>query len=250
MRKISPVTHDVISVLFLCVVTASCTGNDASAGFLNRTIAAKYRYDMDIDVKGTKKNGVTVLDMDKGFDLSLSWKYSAELIKIMSCHREIVVESNKIFKGKKGYRWVYYPNAVESSGYCPLHIGAYDLHGQHSWGYISFRADPVLERLLAKVVCSGETEEIRGVSVCQSRAGLIQKIEFKERVVYDTPKGCLPPIEVAPNAYEVQASPGICIYTFTGVSKGVHRFELLGYSQVLYREFKADNQDSEGGFGF
>ncbi|MBE9526421.1 MAG: hypothetical protein IME94_05540 [Proteobacteria bacterium] len=185
--------------------------------------------------------GLVALESNKAYDFKFRWKERAELIKITTCHREIVIEANRIFRSKKKFNWRYVPTSLELDGVCPVFIGAYDTKGQHSWAYVDFRLPT--EKLKAHVDCSGLSLDYVGLSVCQARKGLTQRISFESKVIHDVSTGCSELIDVGNNSFEISVERGLCHYVFSDVkSKQVHRLTVYGYEDVLLREFKIEVQ--------
>lgn len=185
--------------------------------------------------------GLLALESGKPYDFKFRWKERAELIKITTCHRETVIEANRIFHSKKEFDWRYVPTALELDGVCPLFIGAYDTKGQHSWAYVDFRLPT--EKLKAHVNCSGLSLDYVGLSVCQARKGLMQRISFKSKVIHNVSDGCSRLDDLGNNSFEISTERGLCHYVFSDVkSKQVHRLTVYGYEDVLLREFKIEVQ--------
>lgn len=225
--------YEMFKLIFLLFVFGCASGSDKIAN----SKALKYRLTMDT---GHGK-GMIALDIKSSYQFNFEWKDKAELIKITTCHREKVIEANRIFRSKKDYNWKYVPTEIEISGMCPIFVGAYDTKGQHSWAYIDFRLPS--ETLEATVDCSGSSKKSKGLSVCQSRKGLTQRISFTDKVLSDSSMGCNSLNEMNNNIFELETQSGICHYVFTEIkSKKIHRLTMYGYDDVLLREFKIEVQ--------
>jgi len=134
----------------------------------------------------------------------------------------------------------YIPSELEKNS--PLQIDAYSKEtGQHSWAFMDF-CDPA-NKLDATLVCNGGVVESKngcGVSTCQSRSGLLQKISFLEPVYADPDKECALPKQ-KDNGYTWELHTGQCVYAFVGRdSLAVHRATFIGYEGILVREIEED----------
>jgi len=118
-----------------------------------------------------------------------------DLFTFTSCHREITQEDAG-YKGKflgfgrdsKMAKLEYIPvDGIENTGSCPIEFGGYEKkRGRHSWGFLI--TEHKGSTLPSVVKCNGRETQYRGVSGCQSRHGLIQRIEFPKPVVFQIPK--------------------------------------------------------------
>jgi len=189
-----------------------------------------YRKDMALKIDGRKvTQGVYVLEKKPSYDMTAYLYRKALVFKITSCHREWVWTDpgdDIAFK--------YEPiKGIEDEGLCPLEIGGFDTKGQHSWAYVDFAGD---EKLLAEIGCNGYVSQFRGVSVCQCRKGLLQRISFTEPVKAYSPDRCPEPISDDEKHYTVVVDPGKCVYLFKGASGNIHRMTTIGYDDVMLRE--------------
>ena len=210
------------SFLFKSCVTAS---QDLDAKKL-------YRKDMVLESGGIRyKGGVYVFNREPFYDIKAFLYRKASVVKVLSCHREWVYE-----KPGKVVEFRYDPViGIEDEGLCPLEIGAFDLEGQHSWAYIDFVGEN--EKMVANIDCNGFLGANHGVSVCQSRIGLLQRIRFNMPVKSYASKDCNE-FETKDNrSFTVEVTKGKCVYLFTSTAKGeVHRTTTLGYEDVILRE--------------
>ena len=154
-----------------------------------------YRKDMKIEANGYKGHGFVVAPKADKYKLRINAVGRLDLFTMTSCHREITQED----AGYKG-RWLgfgknlklarveYDPaKGIEDSGSCPLEFGGYEKkRGRHSWGFLIPEHEG--SKLPSVVRCNGRDAQYRGVSACQSRHGLIQRIEFPGEFVYQIPK--------------------------------------------------------------
>jgi hypothetical protein len=154
-----------------------------------------YRKDMRVEANGYKGHGFVVAPKADKYNLRINAMGKLDLFTMTSCHREITQEDAG-YKGRflgfgrnnKLARAEYVPaKGIEDNGSCPLEFGGYEKkRGRHSWGFLIPEHEGV--SLPSVVRCNGRDTQYRGVSACQSRAGLIQRIEFPGEMVYQVPK--------------------------------------------------------------
>ncbi len=87
-------------------------------------------------------------------------------------------------------------------------------------------------QLDATLDCTGVTLNNKGVSICQSKAGLIQHISFAEEVKTAFDSKCQ--MATSDNkTFEYVMAKGQCYFVFKGAQ--VHRLTTLGYEKILIR---------------
>lgn len=187
--------------------------------------------------------GVTVLPKRSSYTFEIEPKGGADidLLLVTTCHREDSFEKTDtgwwIFKNKKRFKYFYSPvPGIEDTGMCPLRINTYEKEkGRHSWSLIFFE-DPKFE-MNAAVTCNGKVMTFNGVSACQSKVGLIQRISFGRPVQWGTPpEGCAAPKYVKTGLYELEFKRGECVHVIRDAQDRFHQFGTVGYEGVLIRE--------------
>jgi len=191
--------------------------------------------------------GVAILPQEEKSEILIEAKGSLDLFTMRTCHREWTkekawnVESYKrrLFwkrkiKHKNKINLTYIPTELEM-GYCPMELGGFEIQGgRHSWALIDFRTEE--ETLEAEIMCNGDQYKSLGVSICQSRKGLVQVIKFNEQVEVHPTNSC----DLGKNkgkVFEYITNRGECVYAFRGIiSKKIHRLTTLGYEKILIRE--------------
>jgi hypothetical protein len=195
-----------------------------------------YKRDLTVEVGGVDYTGVSVLPDLVIYDMLIKPVGKMDLLLITTCHREdsFNPKSTGFFTKDNTFQYQYEPQAgIENDGSCPLRINAFDKDkGQHSWFFADFNGK---ESLPALVTCNGRATDYGGVSVCQSKAGLIQRIDFNEPVTYYPPTDCPMPSDLS-DGYKLNL--GECVYAFRGESGRTHRHTTIGYEGVLVREMK------------
>lgn len=215
-------------LLFFIFLLAGCTTGQVAT----KTPLYQYKPDIEIGIDKMVFDGMAVADLGAK-QIQIVSKARLDLLMISSCHRNFTIERLDAtwFGGsKKKYVYSYIPTTIESEGFCPLYIQAFEKSGISAWGYIAFRTD---EKLPGKLYCNGVAQTFNGVSACASRAGFEQGIHFDKPVRFEKSELC----EVSqrsPGDFRLKAKDGFCYITFFD-GKDFHRTILLGYSEALIR---------------
>jgi len=194
-------------------------------GSLQQDPSMVYKKTLRVTIDDQPYRGTGVYPLSETQKITISPVITPQVIRITSCHREIFLENPKV-----PYRFHYDPTDIESSPACPLEIGVYSIKKGVEYGYIDFITK---ENLPATIHCNGEIDIAGGVSICQAKKGLVQKISFSDPVRYKT--NCLIMIEKN-NTFEYQAPKGICQAIFTDSQGLLHRHIVYGYEDILIRE--------------
>jgi len=196
--------------------------------------AYKYKADIQITLGDRTFDGLAATKLDGPLTFTIESKVRLDRLEINSCSRHLVYE--KVDKnwfggvGKK-FTYTYTPNAIELDGPCPIFIQAFDRAGLSAWGYIGLRTD---ETLPAKVSCNGTNWTFSGFTVCQTKAGYIQAIQFDSEIKdFEADESC-GLTRKSPGDFELKPALGFCYATFNDGSKW-HRAVFLGYETVLTR---------------
>jgi len=156
-----------------------------------------YRKDMEIQANDYKGHGVLVVPSETKYKIKIKALGNLDLFTFQSCHREITQEDAGkkggflgIGRDKKLAQLEFAPSkGIEDKGVCPIDIGGYEKKkGRHSWGAIILENSKFTLPSVTK--CNGQTTQYRGTSACQSRAGLIQRIEFTVPIDYNLDPSC------------------------------------------------------------
>lgn len=217
-------------------------------GFFKRFRKGKYRK-TEIVNKKVSFCGTGVLPYMDQYKIRVKSKSEINFFSMTSCHEETTTENptSSLFNDGKKVNINYKPT-IERGEACPLYFAAYNRRKKHTTGLVVFE-NPAY-KLEAMLYCNGYVTMHVGISVCQSRRGLIQKIEFKEPVAIGDP--VIGPSERSskePNCPKIDLSedkkstklfkiPGReCIYPFIGLKSGkIHQFYTVGYEGILIRE--------------
>lgn len=192
-----------------------------------------YERSLRVEYKHNKEwyrfTGVGVLPLKNKYELKISNPSRGRLdfVKFHTCHQEHTFNS----EGSK-MEFSFWTGDIEQSGNCLVKIDSYDKDGEHGWAVLETRTSDAT--LPATLYCNGYKYQDT-VTICQSRHGLIQKIEFKEPVrlsmlVDDKCK------IAAPNKFtslEFQIKSRVCVYAFATDDNKIHRLTTIGYEGVL-----------------
>lgn len=197
-----------------------------------------YKRDIEIEINGEIHEGVTVVPQSDSYRFVFTPKGNIDLILLRTCHREFSGEklsSGWFQKGK--FKYEYKPViGIEDSRVCPMRIDAYESDkGRHSWALVEF--EHTSYRLQAELTCNGKVNLLRGVGVCQAKSGTVQRLRFFEPVRFSPPKPeqCGAPVKKG-NWYEIEVTPGECLYHFDSKDGKIGRLTMVGYQGVLVRE--------------
>ena len=162
-----------------------------------------------------------------------------------TCHRDDTTENpdRGIFR-KNGVTKVKYIPTVEKQKDCPLYISAYNRSQKHAFGIFPIRDKRY--KLWGTTECNGIVKKEYGASICQSKAGLLQKITFKEEVRALKPvsgaamrRADCPSIASKTKdnkTFEYILPERECIYGFITKDKKVHKHYTIGYEDIIVRD--------------
>lgn len=168
------------------------------------------------------KRGVQVAPRKPSAILHISTPQKPEFVRITTCHREDIIR-----KPGKRFDYRYTPTAIET-GYCLMEIAAFDEDGEHGWHLIDWKED---EQLEAEISCSGKKERAVGASMCQSRAGLLQRVVISGAdISHKSIEGC-PIVDHSNGYFEYEMKKGKCLFVFSD-GKDIHRHTAFGYAEV------------------
>lgn len=198
-------------------------------------VGKNYKMDVWIKTKEVDKYGMAVLPKKPEQKITIEAWGKLTLFVFRTCSREIAIENARTGFDKYEALITYKLNEVEASGACPAEISAYNDKGRHSFGFIDFEDESTT--LPATVICGGTTTDFGGVSVCQERQGLIQKIKFPTTVVVSPDPGCAIG-KIEGSEFEFPINAGHCTYAFMERQKPYrfHRANFYGFSEILIRQ--------------
>ncbi len=198
-----------------------------------------YKRDMTLDVNGFQAEGALVVPRGTSYKFKIDAKGRLDLFTFETCHREESKENageGGLFGDRKHVEMEYIPNeGMEDRGSCVVRLGGYERDkGRHSWAIIDFE-DPDTT-LPALVRCNGSTWNSNGVTVCQSKEGLLQGMDFTVPVVVSG--SCAVPGANDEMIFRYSMPSRECVYEFMEKAEPhrTHRLTTIGYQSVLVRE--------------
>ena len=189
-----------------------------------------YRREIQLEVNGLKGEGVLVALKSSKYVIKGKSKNDFDLLTISTCHRDFKAE-----KLGNEFEYEYEPvSGLEDMGGCPLRISGFDAKGAHSWGLVDFEDD--LAKAQATLKCNGVIREAHGVSVCQSREGLIQEIKFMISMRISPDQTCPMPLASDEKTFQFPIAPKECVYAFMSLDGQIHRLTTIGYQGILLED--------------
>lgn len=208
--------------VFMLFLLSACASPQAQ----QMEASKEYRMDLELNVNGMSDRGLMVVPVSQAYTINVRAPGDSELVTLTSCHREVVLPRQRDFFAVK-----YEPTEVEASGYCPVQISAFSPKFRYAGGLIDFQD----QELPAILICNGVTKNVTGVSVCQSREGMVQKIKFPSKVRAGQPANCPPMDKAEGEDFEVNLGKGKCVYAFVDETKKIHRLTTFGYEEFQLR---------------
>ena len=199
-----------------------------------------YKRNLKAEVNGFKGYGTLVVPKSAKYKLELDFPGRGDLVVLKTCHRE---EEREKLGRKETIR--FQPNpGIEDLGVCYLQVDVLEhKRGRHAWLILDFEHPSFT--LPAYVSCNGQNYNSNGVTICQSKQGLTQIIEFSEPVQLN-PK--LQNGEMKLNNHKCPIPTGKikkwefsmpnreCTYIWFGSSGKKHKLLTVGYEDILLRE--------------
>jgi len=199
-----------------------------------------YVKNMPMTVNGKIGTGVISVPVANSYRIDITLESKPEIIRFYNCHRELILEKTALTGLKQSF-YLAPLAGIETDGFCPIYIDALDLSGINASGIIEVQN----ELLKSAVFCGGAVSNNVGVSICQARVGLSQRILFTEEVIFEKLDGaCSDLIPLSHmSGFDVTVSKGLCVYTFySKKSDSFHRLVTFGYTDVLLKSVGVKNQ--------
>jgi len=219
----------MIKIIIAAMFAMSCTSTGAIVD-----LGKNYRKGLQMQVNDRIGTGMMTVPIAKTLEITIQIPQKAEILRLSTCHREESVEKSG-WRDRTSHTWkIKLIEGIETIGECPIRIDALDVDGESSWGFI----DLVNEDLSSTLQCNGIISWPKGVSVCQSREGLLQRIIFPGDTEGETiSEGCPQPepLKTKPG-YNVPTGKGMCVYLFMDKDSGdFHRLTTFGYDAVYLK---------------
>ena len=210
----------------------------------NQTLSPAVYYKNDICFwhLGEKFCGVGVIPESEEMYLTLDTHNDIRTLMMTTCHREVDTnDPDKGLRRKNGIVTVEITPTLEKGRACPYYFAAFNDKGKHAWGTIAIKSDKYSLKAIHE--CNGKTLDVEGVSICQSKEGLIERITFEEDVLITKPingpaereEDC-PVLNVNGNVVEYVNPNRECLYGFIGKSsKKMFQLYTIGYEEIVVR---------------
>lgn len=203
-----------------------------------------YKKDLQLIIDGEKYTGVAVLDRKSSYSITIIPEEKSDRIIIQSCHRDITVDKPKTGWFSSKYTFIYSPIVgIEDNRNCALEIASLTKERNNSFAYIDFKDVRPEISLKASMKCNGEYSNPKGVSICQSAAGLRQSIIFEEKVLIDGIDFNCNVLETKDGYFwEWNMVPEKCVYYFVSQRKlengkrVSHRLNALGFTTTPWKD--------------
>ncbi len=201
-----------------------------------------YKADMKITVDGSTFDGIAVTEIGKEertITINVVSHAKLDALYIRTCGRfNDYQKINPNWYGGAGKTFVYQykPIGMEKSTACPLFIEAYDLtNALAAWGMVAFRDGNNLPTSKYGAACNGTGWTFKGLTGCQTQAGLFQSIEFDSDVkFFEQSETCNLKKESA-RKFSYRPAQGVCVATFSDGSRR-HKLIAIGFKRPLLRE--------------
>lgn len=193
----------------------------------------EYKKTLSFKVNDQSFVGVGVPNHAKTYKIEVSTPFKLNFLKIESCHRAIVLKNayhkKRILKNHKKYIFNYNPIGLERE--CILLITALNEKGKSKFGQIVLKNKSY--NVSAKSYCNGEFKKTEGVTMCQGKAGLIQLIEFENKMIAQSNCPIMALKDKKTFRYDLES--GDCVFLFVGKDRA-HKLITFGYDEVLLEE--------------
>lgn len=232
MKRISPIWL-VLTLIAVIYFFASCATPEPKL----HSAETFYRRDMLIEVDGKTYPGYGVLPLRDEYNFKVTTKHDMDRFLATSCHRQIVEEKvgdTGWFSKKATYKFTFKrASGVEQSDPCPLQLVGSADSNEHSFGFLEFQTSA--DTLPAVLECDGWKNTYNGVSVCQAKKGLVQKISFQTPVRTAFDSGCELPIPSDKKNFVYEIPRGRCVMVFCNEQRQCHRLTTIGYDEAWVR---------------
>lgn len=226
---------DIIALLFLIIIASSCSD-------LQQKLDVKdfYPHDIEVTVNKIKYAGVGTLPYQPQYDFDIKAPGKLDLLMYSTCHRANYKEEgweDSWLSSKNEGKFSYRPSDDMERHSCPIIIAGYEkIKGRHATAFLDFQDS--LNKMPVALICNGNVSNHIGVGVCQSMAGLTQKIKFPVKMLAESAVGCPKPKEDGTD-FLINLGRGYCVYNFLAQAKEdnrTYRLTTYGYDEPVLRK--------------
>jgi hypothetical protein len=194
--------------------------------------------------------GVVPSSPSKSYEIKITSATDIDAIIINTCAREEVIESalqisrfGKWLERKKTLALVYTPNDLESTGLCLMQVGTFNRNEADANASAIFDFEDATATLPGLSVCNGDNVSgTHGVTFCETRAGLMQRVSFPVPVIAATTNvsaDCKVDQEASSDktAYDFRTPRDLCVFRYSELTSPFrqHRHVSRGYTKVKIR---------------
>lgn len=189
--------------------------------------ASVSRASLPFSANGIRYEGIALLQRATSTHIDFHLPPKTLELAITSCHREVFAQAPA-----SPYRFTYQPIVfLENWDTCIVRATAFLHDGSTQQAIIDWTSN---EFLPGTVYCNGTKQDgVKGATFCQSRAGLVQMVQFAGPVEARGPERCNQPRpeKTSPDyRWFIDLSPGLCIYAFSDSKRQFHRLTTYGYT--------------------
>ena len=229
--------HAKLKILLFSLFVLTCV---SCSTLIDKKLDANkyYRRDIKIIVNGETFIGYGIPKKADSYKIKLIAHGKIDEVVFTTCHRVRTFLNKKkgFFRKKNTFEYIYKPvKGIEDQSGCYLEIGTRDIKiGKHGFGTLDFHTG---ETLSAELRCDGSLfPKQGGVSMCESRQGLLQEISFKDEVKYSVDdKKCGYLMTDDNKTFQYITPVGECIVFFGTKDGRFHRHTMFGFNDILLR---------------
>jgi len=200
----------------------------------------KWKLDAQLMVNDVMFSGVGVVKRAPEYRIEIYPRTKIDMAFVTTCHRDREIHATEIKKFLGSERQFIYTYKPRGEGLedidCPIMFNVLDkenvtsLRGMIDFEHPNYELDAVID-------CDGTQIEGRGVSICQGKRGLMQRITFEENVrVLDPPKcGITEPVG---SVFYFKPTVGECPVVFQSLEPPhvFHVMTIIGYESTFTEE--------------
>lgn len=207
-----------------------------------------YKHDLVLDINGKRINGVGAISIANEYKVRVYPPGNVDRIMWRTCSMENVIDKPDVktsswFGGYSYVDFTYKPAfGLDDVNSCALKIEVLEeKKRRNGMALVEFESSRPEASLFSDLLCNGQFSQNKGVSICQSAAGLYQQISFPTPVVIRAVEpACdvMKPFEGDEKVYQFSIAPSECTYVFVAQGRAPNgkRFEhvltTVGYTDV------------------
>lgn len=198
-----------------------------------------FRHDLKVSVNGNVYSGFGVLPVAPKYDIVIFPEEKISQVIWTTCHQQQISEKPAAGWNKKA-SYTFKPSMeLEANAACGLSIATIQDKATVGLAFFDFQDQRPQVVVPGNLFCNGWSGNYKGVTVCQSAAGLVQKIIFPYEVLVPKQGTACDVMLTADNkTYNFGIAPGSCVYYFSAQAKDakgnrlLHRLTTIGYTQA------------------